>query len=127
MTPNNSFKPMPLRGAAKFQCWAKIKQGHELTDQWRNYRRRGRQFLWLLGFGFPLMCSVLAATDGGTTASIVAYGLLILWVLCIAIVNIRLQFFPCPNCGKPFAYRTINNLPFFVNKCVHCGLAKWEH
>ena len=98
----------------------------ELTAQWTDYRNRARMVLWLLA-GVPLVGLLLAFTYVGSTAPLATVVVALLWVIALGVAALRLQFFPCPNCDKPFAFKYINNLPFFVGKCVHCGLPKWEH
>lgn len=97
-----------------------------LSDQWLDYRCRARIFLWLLAGFFPVGVLILVALNAHSGEAIVAT-IAIAWVLGLCIAALRLQFFPCPNCEKPFAFKHLNNLPFFVDACVHCGLPKWEH
>lgn len=97
-----------------------------LSDQWVDYRRRVR---WNAGLIFAGVLLVpLCAFALEYRASPMAIGVLAAaWLPAFIVSTLRLQFFPCPNCGKPFAFRVVNNLPYFVKACVHCGLPKWEH
>lgn len=99
-----------------------------LSDQWRDYRSRTRLFLATLVS--TLLLGALVAHYAGKIQSWPESGLAIVgfsWLGVFLVAALRLQFFPCPNCGRPFAFRHVNNLPFLVDACVHCGLPKWEH
>lgn len=97
-----------------------------LSDQWADYRRRVRWHVGVLILGVLLLPLCAVALEYG--ASPVAIGVpAAAWLAAFIVSTLRLQFFPCPNCGEPFAFRIVNNLPYFVKACVHCGLPKWEH
>lgn len=99
-----------------------------ISNQWVDYRRRTRWFLGVAAF-FPFVAiSMSSMSRTPHFAQVVLIAFCVLWVTAMAIVALWLQFFPCPNCGKPFFRKIRLNLPFFlIHKCVHCGLPKWEH
>lgn len=103
-----------------------MKDIHYVSDQWADYKRRKRMFLWLFAACLPVGILAVYCLNTGTARVITAI-LTLLWVTLFSIATIRLQLFPCPNCGKPFSFKYINNLPLFVKSCVHCGVRKWEH
>ena len=97
-----------------------------LSDQWADYRRRVRRHAGVLIVGVPLVLLCAVALQYG--ASLVAVSVpAAAWLAAFIISTLHPQFFPCPNCGEPFAFKVFNNLPYFVKACVHCGLPKWEH
>ncbi|GAB3375694.1 hypothetical protein GCM10027431_29610 [Lysobacter rhizosphaerae] len=97
-----------------------------ISDQWADYRRRVRWFFCVLGAIPPVVGLFLVAPDAPLARAAI-FLLAAVWVVAFFVVSLRLQFFPCPACGKPFAYRYVNNLPLFTGECIHCGLPKWQH
>jgi hypothetical protein len=97
-----------------------------ISDQWQDYRRRARLFFWLLAGFIPIVGLVVVSLNRHATEAI-AVIIATVWLFALCVAILRLQFFPCPNCNKPFAFKHLNRLPFSVDACVHCGLAKWEH
>ncbi|TAA25512.1 MULTISPECIES: hypothetical protein [Pseudoxanthomonas] len=98
----------------------------ELTDQWRDYRSRARWFVAMLLAGIPVVAIVITVSHA-PSPSIGVWLLIAAWAIFLGVSALRLQFFPCPNCGKPFAHAWISRWPLSVKACVHCGLPKWEH
>jgi hypothetical protein len=98
----------------------------ELTDPWRDYVRRTRHFGLALA-AMPECIGFAFWWLDARKAPVLAAAVFALWLVPFVIATWRLQFFPCPDCGKPFGYKYLNNLPIFEAKCMHCGLPKWEH
>jgi hypothetical protein len=109
------------------QVLGRMDKSRYLSDAWRDYRRRVRWFFGALTLA-PLagVLLVWAAKHQPSGVAIAAYVAVVAWLAALTVVTARLQFFPCPNCGKPFAFRHLNNLPLLVSACVHCGSPKWE-
>lgn len=98
----------------------------DLSDQWRDYRSRVRWFTWLLASGFPV-AALVALSLTRPTLKLIVLGAALLWLIGLVVAVARLQFFPCPNCGRPFAFKYLNDIPALVKACKHCGLEKWQH
>lgn len=99
-----------------------------ISNQWADYQRRVRWFVRAItAFVSSFLLFVYALRLDYKTGLAGAAALAAVSFLCLVAAMLRLQFFPCPNCGKPFAYRYVNDLPVFVSACKHCGLPKWEH
>jgi fatty acid desaturase len=96
-----------------------------ISDQWADYKRRAKWFaaVFIAMVPMALLLIFCLQYDWLVPAAMIA----IVWLVALCVVVVRLQFFPCPNCGKPFGFRYVNNLPLSVSACVHCGLPKWEH
>lgn len=99
--------------------------GEYISDQWADYKRRTKWFSAVFIAILPMALSLafFLRCDWPVPAAMIA----IAWLVSFCVAVVRLQFFPCPNCGKPFGFRHVNRLPLSVNACVHCGLPKWEH
>lgn len=93
-------------------------------DPWAGYRNRRRLF-WIAFIGFlpgvaALGLSLNWLSGSSHPATIVA----VVWMVFFAITVIRLNGFPCPNCGKPFFHRFFVQNPL-SRRCMHCGWPKW--
>jgi len=100
------------------------------ASAWRTYKVLRFLFL-LLGIGWvPFGYGIITLTDhwnsNSTTAypAMVAWVLVLLWVIAACVVGSMRVLWPCPRCGKPF--RGLFRLrPFLPKRCVHCGLPRW--
>lgn len=97
-----------------------------VSDQWQDYQRRARWFFWSAFLGLPVGLFCFWSLDAGRYKIATAI-LGVTWVIAFLGTSLYLQFFPCPNCGKPFGFKYTNALPLGASRCVHCGLPKWEH
>jgi hypothetical protein len=103
-------------------------KSRKLSNQWQDYRRRVRWQLVALVAGVVVGATFIVL--GRDTAGWRAVGTIAasIWVPCIFITTMRLQFFPCPACGKSFFVSRlgIHSPTGLVRQCKHCGMAKWE-
>ena len=97
-----------------------------ISDQWADYQRRVRWFMAATVAFIPSFALLILALqyEYGLMGALTLFAVSL---LCVVVATLRLQFFPCPNCGKPSAFKYVNHLPIFVSACKHCGLPKWEH
>ena len=96
-----------------------------LSEQWLDDRRRARWFLGLAACA-PLIVAAVVGLDDGVwrvPADVVEMA----WLVALSVATMRFQFFPCPNCGKPFGFKYFNVSPLWERKCMHRGLPKWPH
>jgi hypothetical protein len=94
------------------------------ANDWERYRhiRNVAILLWLgiLPFVWALqLLHHLAVPDEFFGALVVLYFLF--WLVSA----IRLEFFRCPRCGRPFSLTWWINLSFLARHCIHCGLKKF--
>lgn len=73
------------------------------------------------------MAALVALSLTRPTLKLIMLGAALLWLVGLIVAAVRLQFFPCPNCGRPFAFKYLNDIPTLVKACRHCGLEKWQH
>jgi Zn ribbon nucleic-acid-binding protein len=96
----------------------------ELVDPWREYRRRRNLLLFAFLGGVPLVSITAVAGEkffhSAAPASVVAVG----WMVLFAVAGIRMNFFSCPRCHKPFFLKWWYH-DLFAGRCVHCGLPKY--
>ena len=92
---------------------------------WRSYRR-WRALLWggFLGLvpavvlvGVPASAALGTSVPFSVTAAI--------FMGCFAVAGLRLSFWRCPRCGKPFHRRDLYGNAF-ARKCLNCGLPRRE-
>jgi hypothetical protein len=99
---------------------------------WVEYRKRRRHY-WQSFFSFFLLAVPIglvavifqvARLDPHSAAaavfSIFSLCCAAAWLVTCWAMLYRLLTWPCPRCGKPFAYSWLNSWP--TNKCKHCGL-----
>lgn len=87
---------------------------------WDDYRRWNRALRISIVVGFIL---------GGTMLLFgIGVGIFVMVLPGIAFF-LSLQYYRCPQCDECFCYEQrflFNKSDLFANKCVHCGLLKWE-
>lgn len=92
---------------------------------WREYRRRR-----FLAYGFaaawlPFGIAMMSLQDDPTIRPYVLPIVLAYMFLGFGIAGLRLSFWPCPRCGRPFSLTTFWRYKHFNPSCRHCGLPKW--
>jgi hypothetical protein len=99
------------------------------AEQWQRYRRL-RTTALVLAIGFLPWSFVVMLTAAKLQPPMQSY--LILagvggWLVGFWFAGMRLSFWRCPRCGKPFG-RKLYSGKTFVRECAHCGLPKYaEH
>jgi hypothetical protein len=95
---------------------------------WRKYKVL-RLLFCFLGIGWlPFMFGIIRLTNRWNFNSatdypaMIAWFLVLLWVISACVVGTMLILWPCPRCGKLF--RGLFH-PFLPKQCVHCGLPRW--
>ncbi|APW62847.1 hypothetical protein [Paludisphaera borealis] len=95
---------------------------------WDEYKRR-RHVFWLALLLIPLWLSgaivleFLTGREFPPTGWVTLLTVLLPPMLCLMVARLRLIFWPCPCCGRPFFLRLGNY--WFTRRCLHCGLPKW--
>lgn len=96
---------------------------------WKRYKVL-RLLFFVLGVGWlPFVLGIVMFTDHWSLNSatdypaMVAWFLVLLWVIAACVVGAMRILWPCPRCGKLFRgfFR-----PFLPKRCVHCGLPRWS-
>jgi hypothetical protein len=99
------------------------------AEQWQQYRRLRATVLvlaigllpWSFAMGLvaarlrpPMQSAVILVGVGG-------------WLVAVWFTGMRLSFWRCPRCGKPFGRRPFGGTKSnkFLRECVHCGLPKY--
>lgn len=98
------------------------------AEQWRDYQAR---WIWFLGawaggfvvFSGVLMISPALPGDAGVWITVAAGAL---WMLTFCVTMIRLLWFACPRCRKPFSLLFHLFWWPISGKCLHCGLPRGE-
>ena len=89
---------------------------------WTDYRKLQRRALLLAGCGF-LVLGVLVLLPREWVPRhagpllVVGAG----YAIVLAVLSIRLSFWPCPRCGKPFFIR-FGFFPSYSGRCARCRL-----
>ena len=92
-------------------------------DPWADRRRR-ELLVWASLVGSILVAAPLAYLTASLTSRewpylVITFG----WASLVAVALFRLGTFPCPGCGKAFAW-TWYWQNVFTSRCLHCGLRK---
>jgi len=95
------------------------------TSEWSEYRSRRRAFflIWLGGMPVTVLISVVLIKL--FRSPVVFYFMGIAWLLSFGVAGIRLTLFRCPRCRRYFFFTGFSG-NHFAQRCVHCGLPKWE-
>jgi hypothetical protein len=108
---NKIFPPQPSLKSDYSSSWERLKK-----NQWII----GGMFLVYIPAVTIVQSLLMQFFAIKNSSSVVAF----LWILGTFYVSLRLSFFRCPRCGKPFFSTWIyhNSLS---RKCLHCGLPKY--
>ncbi|MGO1070303.1 hypothetical protein [Lysobacter sp. CA199] len=98
------------------------------AESWRDYRARWIWFLsvWAGGFALLSMLMMILPSLLGDAGVWITVLIGVAWALAFCVVMVRLLWFACPRCRKPFS------LLFYLiwwplsGKCLHCGLPRGE-
>lgn len=95
----------------------------DYTTQWETLRRQQALFYvtWIGGMFLALGLSLIFRPIGNI------FGFL--WLAGTFMASIPVGNFCCPRCSKKFFSRPIsigNYYNSFTNKCLNCGLPKWQ-
>lgn len=103
-----------------------MRQRRQLT--WEDYRKRRRLMIIALVGYLPVMiatslvCWWLLSTADCDYVAIVA----LTWLAFFGFTVIRLNQFPCPNCGRAFfLYKYHIGSNPLAKRCLHCDWPKW--
>jgi hypothetical protein len=95
------------------------------ADAWERYRKL-RNTAVLLWLGILPFIWALQLLHRMVLSEEIFGALIVLYVLFWLVSAIRLEFFRCPRCGRPFSMTWWINLSFLARRCVHCGLKKFS-
>jgi hypothetical protein len=90
---------------------------------WNEFRRLSR-ISWILSLSL-LPATFLVAVVSIEVFSTVTPAVYVFaaWSVTVSVYGLRLLFWRCPRCSKPFMSQLWG---FFTRHCPHCGLRKWE-
>lgn len=102
------------------------------AEQWEEYRKRRLMYLiFFLGSPTPFIVMVLLSqvfhdefarnVEIVDRAYFTMYGL---WGIVLCWSWIRLIYWRCPHCDNYYFARLTSNP--FAQRCLHCGLKKWD-
>ena len=96
------------------------------AEEWRRYRRLRVTTLVLAAGLLPWTFAVMmlaARLEPPKQSSLILVGVGG-WLVGFWLVGMRLSFWRCPRCGKPFGRKMFSG-KIVVRECAHCGLAKY--
>jgi hypothetical protein len=96
----------------------------DYTEHWNKYRRIRNQF-WLIFLGYLPVGAAAGLLASWLHLKAIFYVCCSAWMILFLIAINRLDYVPCPRCGKPFARKWWYTNSFLARKCVHCRLPKY--
>ena len=98
----------------------------EKRSGWEEYRSLWLKTMFAAIGGFLVVTSVNILADDPRVRNVVIPAAAILWPLAIVWMNLKLQKFPCPRCGKPFFGPKLTGVSLWEKECLYCRLPKWQ-
>jgi len=91
-----------------------------LHPRWLEYKhQRNRCLLICLG-GIPAAAAIGLVLPSIAPLAITAWFVASIWF------SMKLSYFKCPRCEKPFIISKTRGYNGFTQKCLNCGLPKWS-
>ena len=101
----------------------------DYTQQWLSYTRLRNRALIAASLVFPLSFLLFLTAmllPRWSAFEYLALVCLVVWFVAADITGRRANCFPCPRCGKYFAFKWwYSKSILLARRCVHCGLPKY--
>lgn len=101
-----------------------MSKNSEFVSAWKDYRSRRRWFFGIWVVGLPITILIARAFTEVFDSELPFYFVGVAWLLCFAVVGIRLTLFRCPRCRRHFFCNWYSS-NHFAQRCFHCAFPKW--
>jgi hypothetical protein len=99
---------------------------NEYAAGWARYRRLRMQLILSFALFVPCTAGLAYIFINLFNTSTPAFVIAVLWMAWFGVSVVLFSLFRCPRCNKFFATGRFVHLSVFADRCLHCGLKKFE-